>query len=446
MHRLRCPLRLVGVSLALAVGGLYGCGKSAPEVVIQPVPSAGRPATSTEPRTSLISEKDCDEYARSVTSAVSSGNKPALNALFDWDAIFATATANLGGSPESVADWTKELKQSLERDTSFTDSIIRSTKTGGRFDFLRARISRGRQVIVFRLLGKENEGVNYMEFVAKRGADSKIRASDIYTYGSGELISETLHRILLPAAASESRSFLEKLVKKEQDFVLDLPKIKPITEAIGQGKPKEALRMIDQLRPETKKTKIVLLMRTQAAQGVDEKAYLAALEDFRSLFPNDPCLDLQLVDYYAMTNNHDEALKCIDRLDKSVGGDPYLNYIRASNAVDRGDRAGARRFAKLVVEQEPSFEDAYAFLLGLSIQDKQHDEALIWLKKLHEEFKMPFGDLTKVDQYTDFVKSPQHKEWLKYLEEEAKEKKATQKPKQDGQAEQVPKQPGSQEQ
>ena len=280
---------------------------------------------------------------------------------------------------------------------------------------------------MFRMLGPDAQGVNYIEFLVKQGRDHKIRAIDLYPYISGELITESLHRTLLPSAVSESRSFLEKLVRKEQDFVLDLPRMRPISEAIQQGRKKDALRLLDDLRPETKKVKMVMLMRLQAAQAGDEQTYLATLEQFRTLFPNDPCLDLQLIDYYSLTKQPDELLKTIDRLDKPVGGDPYWNYIRASQATERGDRAEAGRLGRLVIEQEPSFKPAYFFLIGLSFQDGQHEETLEWLKRIHEKLGTTFKDLTTVKEYAGFVKSPQYKEWLKYLEEEAKANKAAQK-------------------
>ena len=373
--------------------------------------------------------------------AVATGNKSVLNALIDWDAIFAASTADLDAPATVVSGWIQEMKQSLATNPGFADAVIQNAKAGGQFDYLRTRISHGRQVILFRMIGAGAQGVNYIEFIIKQGPDRKVRAANIYPYMSGEFTTESIRRALLPAAASASRSFLAKLVTKEQDFVLDIPKIKPIADAIIQGKKKEAMRLLDELRPETRKTKMVLLLRTQAAQAAGEKEYLATLEEFRSLFPNDACLDLQLIDYYTLTKKPEEALKCIDRLDRSVGGDPYLNYMRASLATERGDRAEARRLGELVVKEEPSFKQAYFFLLGLSLQDKQHIETLTQLKRLHEKQGVTFKDLSTVKEYADFVKSAQYKEWLKYLGPAVKEAKP--QPQQGQQPKRVPKPPGS---
>jgi hypothetical protein len=420
----RWSVRLMISLVAVACAGIPGCGgQPKSEVANQPKPAAGLPSNPNGTRVESIPEKDCEHYANEVVQAVASGNKAVLNSLLDWEAIFATATAKLDAPPNVVKGWIQEMRQALNTNVGFADSLIQNTKAGGQFDYLRTRISHGRQVVMFRLLGPESRGVNYIEFIVKQGPDHKIRATDLYPYAAGEFITESVHRALLPAAASQSRSFLEKLVGKEQDFVLDLPKIQPISQAILQGRKKDALRMLDELRPGTKKAKMVLLMRTQAAQEADQNVYLATLEEFRSLFPNDPCLDLQLIDYYSLTKKPEEVLKCIDRLDKAVGGDPYLNYMRASQAVDRGDRAEARRLCKLIVEQEPTFKPAYFLHIGLSLKDDLDDETLAWLKKLHKTLGISFKDLTTVHDYARFVKSPQYKEWLKYLEREGGTKK-----------------------
>lgn len=146
-----------------------------------------------------------------------------------------------------------------------------------------------------------------------------------------------------------------------------------------------------------------------------------------------------------LKKNLDEAMKCVDRLDKSVGGDPYLNYVRASFAFDRGDRTEARRLAKRVVEEEPTFKESYYFLIGLSLEDQKHDETLEWLKKVREKLSLTFENLTTVKEYEHFVKSPQYQEWLKYLAEEAKRTKVKQRvsPKVKQKAKQDSRPPGS---
>jgi len=47
--------------------------------------------------------------------------------------------------------------------------------------------------------------------------------------------------------------------------------------------------------------------------------------------------------------------------------------------------------------------------------------ALRWLKKLVEATDEKISDLTTLDDYAEFVKSPQHQEWRNWYESRKKE-------------------------
>jgi hypothetical protein len=424
--RSSAPLMIAFTALTLALSP--ACRQQKPGAIAQAKPAVGPAVASEGALTKPLPEEDCEEYADAVVEAVASGDPAAVNSLIDWDSIFATATADLGASEKVVSDWKRGLKTTVIDNAGYAGRLIQNSKEGGQFDYLRTRESHGKQVILFRMIGPGGQGVSYVEFEPTRGPDHKIRAKNLYPYISGELISETIRRGLLPLAATHSRTFLDKLLTNEQDYVRDLPKLTPITEAMKQGKKQDALRQLKELRPETKKQKVILLMRIQAAAEADETDYVAALEEFRKLFPNDPSLDLQSIDYYMLKKNFPKALRCVDRLDESVGGDPYLNCIRSSVAMERGDGAEARRFANLAIDREPSLQIAYFVLVGLSLQDQKYDETVAGLKRIHDTFETSFEDLTTLPEYAGFVKSPQYNQWLQYVELQAKSEGQAPKP------------------
>jgi hypothetical protein len=224
----------------------------------------------------------------------------------------------------------------------------------------------------------------------------------------------------LPIVADQSRGFLNKLVTGEQAYLKDYPKLLNVAGLINLGKMQEALTIIKGMQPETQKQKMVLLNRVRAAQSSDEKEYTAVLEDFRNLFPKDPCLDLLLIDYYTLKKDFPQAIESIDRLDKSVGVDPYLNVIRAGISEASGDLTGAARFAARAMDQEPTLLPAYFAAVGISMKAAKYDETLTLLKALDQKFNMQFNDLKTVPEYAGFVKSPQYPQWLEYLAQKGK--------------------------
>jgi hypothetical protein len=390
-------------------------GDSPVQAISKPSGGQGRLAPNQ------FSDEECRDYALAVVNAAGSGNRAAFTAQIDWDALFDASLVNLALSDQQLQEFKKGLKSSIDSDTGFAAQLVKNSQQGGKFDFLRTRRNHGRQVVLFRMIQpSETGGVGYFEFVPKRFADGKIRAVDLYVFSTGEFISTTLRHALLPVIADLSRNFLSKLVIGEQAYVKDFPKLTNVTALINQGKMQEALAIIKGMQPETQKMKLFLLIRLRAVQSGDEKEYAAVLEDFRNLYPKDPCLDLLLIDYHTMKKDFPQALESIDRLDKAVGGDPHLNVVRAGISEKSGDLAAAARFAGLAMEQEPTLLTAYFTAIGISLKAAKYDETLAGLKALDQKFKMQFNDMKTVLEYAGFVKSPQYPQWLSYLAQKGK--------------------------
>ncbi len=363
-----------------------------------------------------LSDQECRAYARSVTEAVASGDPAVVNSLIDWNQVFNTALSGMEMTTKRRQDLMLDLRRGIAKDVSFTTQLIKNSEAGGSLDFLRARQNRGRQVMLFRMIQPIGTGgVGYFEVIPGRSADGKVRAIDVYVFSNGEAITTTLRHTLLPIIANESRSFIDVLISGERDFVHDSPQIVQMSKLINRGKAKDALAIAKNLKPETKKQKLVLLHRLRAAQSADDNEYSAVLEDFRTAYPLDPCLDLLLIDYYLMKKDYAHADESINRLDKAVGGDPYLNVMRSAVRTAAGDLKAARGFADRAIEAEPTLVSAYFAMLDISIEEGDHKKSLELLKKLDQTFKTKFDDLSTAPEYAGFVKSLEYKEWLQYL-------------------------------
>jgi hypothetical protein len=316
------------VAVAVPAWGLDDRDGSALKKGIPHPNAAGQPG-ATAP--GALPESDCRAYAQSVVKAVAAGKLAEVNALVDWDALLNSTVAGLDVAPAMRLGLLKGMKDSIVKETGIAGQLVRNVKGGGSFTFLRAWQNHGRQVVLFRLIQPAAQGgFNYFEFAPYRAPGGQIRASDIYIYMAGEFFSETLRRALLPVLADQSRSFLDKLMGGEKDYVHDFPEVGRAGHLLAQGKPAEALAIYNTLRPETRKQKVVLLGRLGAAQAGGEKEYAAVIEEFRTLFPNDPCLDIISIDAFVLRKDYDGAIKAIDRLERSVGGDAYLDMLRAA--------------------------------------------------------------------------------------------------------------------
>jgi predicted Zn-dependent protease len=106
----------------------------------------------------------------------------------------------------------------------------------------------------------------------------------------------------------------------------------------------------------------VLVAYVAASAYLGEAQYQSAIDALRRAYPNDASLDLMLLDGYFMKKRYDEALQAVDRIDRSLGGDPYLDVMRANMLLAKGDVDGAYRFATRAVEREPSLSEAQLVL------------------------------------------------------------------------------------
>jgi hypothetical protein len=415
-------LALVLLAFTVVTVTAYGAirqEKSAKSSRAKPSPrsqSVSKPA----PRIPLRDD-DCRAFAAQVVEAIGTGRLPAVNDLIDWELLFSKTMRGLEVTTKLRQDITSGLRNGLSRETGLSGQFVKNSQTGGTFDFLRVRNEKNRQAILFRLIQPAGSGgVAYFEFMPEKSADGRIRASDIYVFTSGELLSEMLRRGILPVIANENRTFLDKLLSGERDYISDLPKFSETAQLINDGKMKEGLALIQGMKPETKKQKAVFLLRLRAAQAIDEKEYAATLDEYRKLFPKDPGLDLLSISYYTAKKDFKQALECIDRVESAVGGDPYLNVTRAALCDVQGKHDEAKRLARIAAEEEPTLLPAYFELLGISLIQKNHDDTLAMLKEVDQKFELKLNDLTKVREYAEFVKSPQYKKWLEYREQRAK--------------------------
>jgi hypothetical protein len=421
------PVRVVVVLTALA-STISTASAQAPPKGSTRGKDARQLAAKAQSGRNQLSEEECRQFAKSFTDAINTGNVTAFNALIDWESIFNTALTNMTMTDQQREGVLRELRNATNSELGLGAQLIKQVKNGAHFDYLRPRQNAGRQVLLYRLIIAESGGVTYFEFAVMPGANAKVRVSDIYQYSTAEFLTATFRRMLLPAVANLSRSFFDKLLKSEQDLVRDLPKVPEIVTLINQGKYQECLTALKALGPDTQKDKSILIIRMRAAQGVGEKEYAAVLDDLRRLFPNDACMVLMEIDYYTLKKDFPKVFESVDRLDKSVGGDPYLNVLRAGLSELRGDLPGAETFAKRAIEQEPTMLQPYLYLVGNSIKQEKYDVTLDTLKKQDQAFHLTYTDFSKVPQYAGFVKSPQYKEWLQYIAQKDDKKAGITKP------------------
>jgi hypothetical protein len=386
--------------------GIAGCGQRA-------APSkaglSGAPPRAVADVGARPTEAEARKFADDLIAAIDSDEINKFNSLVDWNALFDQAT----GGINVAADWKQGFQtgflSSLGKPGGLFAELVALVKAGGTLTLLRVHEVDGRpRALIREIMGEK--GVNYLDFELARRPGGKVRATDFYVFLSGERISQTIRALYLPLAASQSRNIIEKLVTKESDLVKAFPRISELTKAVRNGQPREALAIYDALPAGARKEKSIMIWRLQAAQASnDDSLYLAAIDDLRKTFPSDPCVDLISIDAFVIHKEYDKAVAALDRLDKSLGGDPYLKALRSTILLEAGKYDESARFAQEAVDAEPTLREGHYGRLQVANMQKKYGDMVRFLAEYEALFHEPLEGIEGDAAFAGFAASTEYK-------------------------------------
>ena len=210
------PLCFGLLIVPLAVFTLPGCGK-------KPAPQGGR--SPAAPSGQVATEAEARQFAKSFVADVKAGNLAAINAAIDWDAILDRAFVGCEMPAEFRQQFIAGAKRGIFGPNGIGAAIVNQVKQGADYRLLHVHQQDGQQRVLFRLL-LPGGGVNYHDLILVRRADGEVHAYDIFVFATGEMLSETTHRGILPFATEASKSLLDKLTQQEGDYVKNVDKVR----------------------------------------------------------------------------------------------------------------------------------------------------------------------------------------------------------------------------
>jgi hypothetical protein len=397
-----------GLAAALLVGGAQPRAFAAPEL-----PSRA-PNTTKSPAKEVTAE-EAQKWAAAMQRAARVQDVDTFNKLVDWDAFVEKATALPSKSPR-VNQFRAEFARGLKSATAspkagFGHAVIGAVEAAGEYRAIHSHRDGGHQRVLFRLIAS-NGALNYHDWVLSRARDGSVVGTDCFVLLIGELYSENLRRSFLPLAHQSAGASLETLSQAEKDFVTHFGEFTQMGKQVRDKNWRQALDTYDHLPTSVQQSTPALTMRLLATQAVSNTEYLAAIDDIRKHHPNDAMIDLISIDAYILRKSYDKALEAIARLDKAVGGDPYLKVLRGNLLAREKKFDEARDLVQKAVADEPTLIRGYYALIEFSLNRRDFAETLKWLKKA-ESLGVRFGDMKTVSAFSEFVKSPQYQTWLK---------------------------------
>ena len=356
--------------------------------------------------TAAITDEECETYGKQLAEYFSSGKQSEVVRQLDTFAFMDKVTADLGFDEKELGEFRSGMLSGLSK------SLVQNFSTFTSAQYLRAQSVGGAKRVLVRCVSEEG-AVNYFAFIVDRRATGSLKWVDVYIYLTGETMTESTRRAVLPMVANMKKNLLDKLTSRESDYVQNFPKMTRATQLIQGGKFAEALAELERLPETVKRERFVLTLRLRAAQPLSEAEYLKVITAWEKAYPDDPSLDLISIDGDVMRKDYAGAIKRIDSLSQRLGGDNYLNFLKGNMQMMAGDNDVARLTARAVLAAEPTLTSAWDTLLTISLNEHKYAETVALL--IEFEAKFPGAKMKPViatnAAYADFRTTQEYRDW-----------------------------------
>lgn len=363
-----------------------------------------------------LTDAQCEKFGRELADCVNRGEKVKTIEPLDCDALGKRVVKGLDFSEKDQVDFIQSFSESFKQ--SFTSQL----KAWESAHFIRVSTVKGEKRVLIRIISSEG-AVNFIDWVCAPDEQGGIKTIDFFSYLTSELASETTRRGVLPYVAEKNRGLIERLTKGEGAYVRAFSNVTEAMKFFQSGDSDKALGILEALPDEVKTTPFILIIRLQVAQKADKKVYARVIEEWEKARPGDPSLDLVSIDGCIGRKDYDGCIRHLDALQKRLGGDGYLQAMKANVYVIAGNTDKARSTIKEAVAQEPTLPNSYDIWFNLELKAKNWSSLVEALTKFETNF--PKVDLWKGIQaeasWAPFRESAECKAWL----EKRPEKKST---------------------
>ena len=352
-----------------------------------------------------IALKEAELWGKMFAKDVELGRFESVRRQFDFVALAERAIEGMSLRPAVRHGLIEGMREGdLTQQIFHTDGL-------GSYRFMKAEYKGGMIIVRFRVLHPEN-GLNYHDLIVERGDRGEIRVVDMIPAASGELASSSLRRIWMAMLVREDRSLLDRIRGKDRAWLDDTEGILRMTDFNRAGEYEKVLKEYDALPKSIREMKGMMLLAIGAAGAADDARYLALLNRYAALFAGDPSLELILIDKYILEESYEKALRGIDRLDQIVGGDPYLDTMRATVLYMMGDLERAKRAARRSTAREPDLAEGYDILAMIGLEEEDWGLVAEMMTVMVRQLRFEFVDLRTLPEYAGFVGSDEGKRWL----------------------------------
>ena len=332
-----------------------------------------------------VTREEATAFAKDLAASIAIRNPNVFNNIFDAEALKARILQASGGklSYQDVVEIPEALKK-----RRLGDEVIEYTKDGGMYEPVKFYEKNDTQHVIFRLYG--SSGLNYHD-VSLVHSGKEVKAADIYFYLTSENCSKTFADIFVQLANS---------MNADNKVINSINEIKKLR---GNDENEKALKIFDMLPDSLKQKKIFQLIHIQLTADLGDE-HTRALDEFKSLFPNEPGMYITTLDIHISHKEYEKALIDVNKMDSIINKDVFLDYYRALIYKELKDTSACILSLESLNKNMPSFGDGIIELIAAYTKSGHIDKAkaLVTVYRKNKKLKQENMDylLIKYPQLT----------------------------------------------
>lgn len=397
----------IGLSFSLALLLLLpvlGCGKPKPDAELATfVPKRG---LSGAP----ITSEEADQFAAQYEKALADRDMATLLRLFQPDSFADRILEGLPIPEKQVANAKAGLKSGFN---SLYADLMGLKSPENEYIYLRSREKEGQQELIFRL--SMGDTFNYHIILLNRNVDQSIFIEDIYVVAAGEYMSDSVRNLFAQLIPGLSAGIINRIDGTTKQAEKDIDTMKKLASMLKNPAVNydQCLAEYQKLSKAFQQAKpIMIMMIMKAGENPDNPAYLEKMSEFQRLFPDDPAAGIIAIDYYYLKDDLVNVIKSIDKVNELIGGDPYLEIMKASIRIENNIQIeeGVRDIEN-AIQDYPDMLGVYLTKAMIIVVAGDFDATTIAFQELVEKFdyELNFKDIKEDKIFQDYVKSEEYR-------------------------------------
>lgn len=385
--------RRIFAALALCVAALGSA-------CVTPAPPPEPPKPALPPKVA-VSEEAARALASALIAAANVGDLDALERLFDWSGLVSRSVGNANVTPVALSAL-EQRSIAGARTTGVLFQLAKAHDSNTKIRLLRTWEDPAGRWIGLRIL--QETGFEHMSCLLSLSATGAPRVTDYVLLTQNELASEAGRKLLVAVQPSGTPA--------DQALVREIGVLGDVQMLDASGKFEEAAAKLRALPEASRKQKAFALLAVRIASNLGDEPYGEALRFLLQHHPKDPAALVASIDYYALQESYDEALRVLREVEQITLPDPYFRVLEANMLMAAERTAEAAVAAQRAIEQEPELEDAYWILVGQSLDDENYARTTELLLELRRRFALDL-DLEGSEAYADYLLSSEYEKFAR---------------------------------